>query len=226
MKPSTHWLHIASSWVLTFILPPILLMTSILLLMNPVFLNLEYRRPGFPPDGYGFTLEERLKYSQVSVAYLLNGSEIDYLEDQLLPDGNHLYNERELSHMVDVKTVTQGALHWWLVGCLLLILLSIWALRGGWSREYWSAIMRAGFLTVGLIILLLVSLAINFDALFTLFHKIFFVSGSWVFYYSDSLIRLFPLPFWQDCFIVTGSFSLLGGILLGVIGRRKVLKRR
>jgi integral membrane protein (TIGR01906 family) len=223
MKRLTRWLHIAASWILTICLPPMLLITSILLLMNPVFLNLEYRRPGFPPDVYGFTLAERLKYSQVSVAYLLDRNQIDFLRNQLLPDGNNLYNERELSHMVDVKNVVQGTLHGWLVGWVILILLTIWAFRGGWKHEYWSAIRRGGALTVGVILLVLVSVVVNFDQLFTLFHKVFFESGTWVFYYSDSLIRLFPLPFWQDCFIITGSLSLFGGILLGVVGHRQYL---
>lgn len=224
MKSLIHLFQLLASWGLTFLLPPMLVVTSILLLMNPVFLNLEYRRPGFPPDKYGFTFSDRLKYSQVSVAYLLNSSEIDFLEKQVLSDGKALYNERELSHMVDVKAVVQGALHWWLVGLLILTLLTGWAWRGNWLRDYWLGITRGGYFTILLIALLFIYLAINFDALFTQFHKIFFESGSWVFYYSDSLIRLFPLTFWQDCFIVTGSSSLLGGILLGIIGKRQLLK--
>jgi integral membrane protein (TIGR01906 family) len=221
IKPSTHSSQLVAGWVLTILLPPILVVTSILLLINPVFLNLEYRRPGFPVDTYGFTLSDRLKYAQVSVAYLLNSQGIESLEKQTLPDGSVLYNERELSHMVDVKAVVQGTLQGWLIGLMILITLTIWARRGNWMQRYWLGVMRGGVLTIVLIFLLLVYLAVNFDALFTQFHKIFFESGSWVFYYSDSLIRLFPLPFWQDCFIVTGSLSLLGGILLGVTGNRR-----
>jgi hypothetical protein len=34
------------------------------------------------------------------------------------------------------------------------------------------------------------------------------------------LIRLFPLPFWQDAFIVMGGLVLLGGVGLGFAGNK------
>jgi integral membrane protein (TIGR01906 family) len=210
-----NWFRAISGWLVTLLVPPLLLVTAILALLNPVFLNLEYRRPGFPADTFGFSLIERLQYARVSVAYLVNTQDIDYLANQQLPDGNALYNERELSHMMDVKVVVQAALRWWLAGLALMGLLTFWSLKAGWTRSFWRALSRGGFLTGGIIIFFLIYLAVNFDALFTQFHSLFFESGSWTFLYSDSLIRLFPLPFWQDCFIVVGSLSLLSGGLLG-----------
>jgi integral membrane protein (TIGR01906 family) len=207
--------------LITILVPPLLLVTSILMLLNPLFLNLEYRRPGFPADPYGFTLDERLKYARVSVAYLVNQQPIDYLADQQLSDGTPLYNERELSHMLDVKAVVQGALRWWLAGLALVGGLTFWAYRAGWKNAYWRGLARGGYLTVGIIAFFLVYLAVNFDSLFTRFHTLFFESGSWVFLYTDSLIRLFPLPFWQDCFIVVGAFCLVGGGLLAWQGHRR-----
>ena len=221
MKQKDIWSQTLAGWLITLIVPGMLLITSILFLLNPVFLNLEYRRPGFPTDPSGFTLNERLKYARVSVAYLVNQQEIDYLADQQLTDGSPLYNERELSHMLDVKVVVQAALRWWLAGLVLVGLLTWWAYRAGWKRTYWRALLRAGVLTLAIIAFFLVYLAVNFDALFTQFHTLFFESGSWVFLYTDSLIRLFPLPFWQDCFIVVGALSLLGGALLAWQGYKR-----
>jgi integral membrane protein (TIGR01906 family) len=221
MKNSIHWTHTAVSWLITLMVPPILLVTSILMLLNPLFLNLEYRRPGFPADPSGFTLDERLKYARVSVAYLVNQQGIDTLADQQLSDGTPLFNERELSHMVDVKAVVQRALRWWLAGLGLLGFLTLWAYRAGWKRTYWRGLMRGGFLTLGIILFFLVYLAVSFDALFTQFHSLFFESGTWVFLYTDSLIRLFPLPFWQDCFIVVGALCLIGGAWLAWQGRKR-----
>jgi integral membrane protein (TIGR01906 family) len=221
MKNIIKYAQQACGWLITLIIPPMLLITSVLLLLNPVFLNLEYRRPGFPADPLGFSLAERLQYAGVSVAYLVNDKGIEYLEDQFLSDGNRLYNERELSHMVDVKAVVQGAIRWWLGGLIVLGLLIVWAIKTGGKRECWRAISRGGFLTLGIIAVFLVYLMVNFNSLFTRFHTLFFESGTWVFLYSDSLIRLFPLPFWQDCFIAVASISLLCGALLGGLGRRK-----
>jgi integral membrane protein (TIGR01906 family) len=221
MNKTNHWTHQAASWVITFLVPVMLLVTAILLLLNPLFLNLEYRRPGFPTDPMGFTLDERLKYARVSVAYLVNQQGIDYLAEQRLSNNYPLFNERELSHMVDVKAVVQGAIRWWLAGLLLVGGLTYWAYRAGWKRSYWRALMRGGYLTLGIIVFFLVYMAVNFDSLFTRFHTLFFESGSWVFLYTDSLIRLFPLPFWQDCFIVVAVFCLIGGALLAWQGRKR-----
>ena len=209
--------------LITLLTPLLLVVTAILMLLNPVFLDLEYRRPGFPADTMGFTLAERLKYARASVAYLVNTKGIQSLEELQFSDGTAFYNDRELSHMLDVKAVVQGALHWWLAGLLIMAILSGWAIQTGNKRELWRSLSWGGFLTVGIIVFFMIYLLFNFDSLFTQFHKLFFESGTWVFYYSDSLIRLFPLPFWQDCFIVTGVLSLSGGVLLGVLARRRAL---
>jgi len=39
---------------------------------------------------------------------------------------------------------------------------------------------------------------VSFSSFFTTFHRIFFTGDSWLFSYSDTLIQLFPLPFWVD----------------------------
>jgi integral membrane protein (TIGR01906 family) len=57
---------------------------------------------------------------------------------------------------------------------------------------------------------------ISFWQFFTLFHDLFFASGSWQFEFSDSLIRLFPLPFWEDAFLFAGVLDILGGLALGL----------
>ena len=54
-------------------------MLSVRLLMTPLFLEAEYRMPGFPEDSYGFTLRDRLQWSKPSVEYLLNGEGVDFL---------------------------------------------------------------------------------------------------------------------------------------------------
>ena len=54
MKKMITWSSTLAGWLITLMVPPMLLVTSILMLLNPVFLNLEYRRPGFPADPSGF----------------------------------------------------------------------------------------------------------------------------------------------------------------------------
>ena len=48
--------------------------------------------------------------------------------------------------------------------------------------------------------------AVSFDQFFTLFHALFFEGDTWIFSYEDTLIQLFPLPFWYDAaLIIVGS---------------------
>ena len=67
---------------------------------------------------------------EVSIEYLLNNAGIDYLANQQLPDGPPLYNERELSHMLDVKILVQKMISAWYILLAVLVGLGMWAWRG------------------------------------------------------------------------------------------------
>src|SRR5215216_1514575 len=101
------------SWLVTILIPSALIGLAIRVLLSPIFYRIEYNMPYFPPDEYGFTKADRLKWAPYAVNYLINNAEVSYLGDLKFDDGTALYNERELSHMKDVKRVTQGALQVW-----------------------------------------------------------------------------------------------------------------
>lgn len=208
------------TWVTALIVPFFLIMTAIRLLFTPLYPQIVYRMPGFPEDQYGFSLEDRLHWSRVSMEYLLNSSDIDFLARQQLEDGTPLYNERELSHMVDVKKVLQGMVTAWVILLVVLVLLGLWAWRGGWMPTFLHGLGTGGKVTIGAVLVILAGVAISFNWLFTAFHRIFFTGDSWLFYYSDTLIRLFPLPFWSSAFILMGVLTLLGAGVLIWLDRR------
>jgi len=200
----------------------VLVLTAVRLLLTPLFLEIEYRLPGFPEDSYGFTQEDRLTWAPLALDYLLNAQDIDFLADLQFEDGSPLYNQRELRHMQDVKELTSAALTVWLAGLLFLLGLGLWALRGDWWRRYRGMLAAGGRLAVILIAVLLFSLLLSFRQVFTAFHHVFFEGDSWLFLYSDTLIRLFPQRFWQDAFLFIGAFTLLAGLALWLLlGRRE-----
>jgi integral membrane protein (TIGR01906 family) len=204
---------------LTILLTPIVLLgLGLRILLTPLFYNVEYRMPYFPPDPYGFTMQDRLHWASYAVNYLINNADISYLGNLTFADGKPLYNERELSHMHDVKGVTQGALKIWYVAVVLLVALGIWARYGKWWQAYLQGLRRGGWLMIGLVAVLGLFGAVAFWQLFTLFHEIFFQGNSWLFEYSDTLIRLFPLQFWQDAFLWVGIIAVGGalGLALGL----------
>jgi len=204
---------------LTTILSPIVLLgLGLRILLTPVFYNVEYRLPWFPPDSYGFTQADRLHWAPYAIDYLLNDANISYLGDLTFDDGSPLYNERELSHMHDVKLVTQGALKFWYVTVALMVGLGVWARYGSWWHAFRGGLRRGGWLMIGLVVVIALFGAIAFWQLFALFHALFFEGDTWLFEYSDTLIRLFPLPFWQDAFLWAGVIAVGGalGLALGL----------
>lgn len=50
-----------------------------------------------------------------------------------------------------------------------------------------------------------------FWGFFSWFHSLFFEGDTWLFAYSDTLIRLFPIRFWQDAVIALAVIALGGG---------------
>jgi integral membrane protein (TIGR01906 family) len=215
-------LTILSSLV-AVIVPVVLIGLGLRILLSPLFLQIEYNMPYFPPDEFGFSKEDRLKWAPLALDYLVNDEDISFLGDQKFEDGSPLYNERELSHMDDVKLVTQGALRVWYLSLTILLLLGIWAWFGGWWADYLLGLMRGGWLMVGLAVtvglIVIFGIVANpnvFWNFFAGFHSLFFEGDSWLFLTSDTLIRLFPIRFWQDAFLWAAVVALGGGVALAL----------
>ena len=218
---TTSTLYRVLSWVVTLAVPVSLVLTSVRLLMTSAFLTFEYNTPNFPEDRYGFTKEDRLYWSNIAVDYLLNDEGISFLSDLKFPDGSPFYNERELRHMLDVKNTVNGALTVWYISLGLLAVLGVWAWLGKWWPDYRHGLARGGLISAWLVGLLILFVLVSFGVLFVAFHNIFFAAGTWMFEYSDSLIRLFPERFWRDIFILVGVLTLAGGLALYFVFRRK-----
>jgi len=211
--------EIILSWLVPLLTPLVLLGLSLRLLLMPFYLTMEYNLPGFPPDIYGFTTADRLTYAPYALDYLVNSEDISYLARLTFPDGNPLFNERELSHMEDVKMVTQGGLQVWYSALLLLLLLWFFAWQANSLQAYLDGLRRGGWLMMGLAAAVGLFAAAAFWEFFTYFHALFFEGDTWLFYYSDTLIRLFPMRFWQDAFLWAGII-VLGCALALALGLR------
>jgi integral membrane protein (TIGR01906 family) len=195
-------------------------MISIRILISPLFAQIEYQLPGFPEDPYGFTLEDRLRWSEPSIKYLVNSEGIGYLESLRFENGEPIYNASELSHMEDVKAVVTGMRIALAVLGVILLILTVINIKKGNKYLILQAFHIGGWGILGLIGSIMVLLVISFNQLFTWFHQIFFESGTWRFYTSDTLIRLFPMRFWRDAFIFVGALSIILGIIT-ILGTRK-----
>ncbi|MGM9474046.1 TIGR01906 family membrane protein [Pseudarthrobacter sp. YS3] len=194
--------------LLAIFYPVILLVLAVRAVTSPLFLWVEYNRPGFPGDGYGFSADDRMTYGSYTVDYLSNWAGPRYLGDLVNRSGADLFKDGEVSHMADVKLVILSAFG----AGLLLILLSLVGIaylrrrsNGGVRRG-----LFAGSIIALVIILGLGALAVlGWQQFFTEFHRLFFAGGTWTFALEDTLIRLFPGQFWIDAGIVIAGLVFL-----------------
>ncbi|MEK6751468.1 MAG: TIGR01906 family membrane protein [Chloroflexota bacterium] len=211
------------SYLISLLTPLALIGLALRILLTPIFYSIEYNMPYFPADEYGFTKADRLQWAPYAVEYLVNSADTSYLGDLKFPGGAPLYGERELSHMADVKGVVQGALRVWYIALVILIILAFLARKGNWLPQYLAGLHRGGWWMIGLAVSLGfiagAGILLNPDifwAFFSWFHSLFFEGDSWLFFYSDTLIRLFPIRFWQDAFLAAAALSLGGGLGLAL----------
>jgi integral membrane protein (TIGR01906 family) len=192
--------------------PVILLVLAVRAVASPLFLWVEYNRPGFPGDGYGFSTDDRMTYGSYAVDYLSNWAGPRYLGDLVHRSGDRLFEDGEVSHMADVKLVILSAFG----AGILLILLSLIAViylrrrsPGGVRR----GLFAGSIITLVIIISLGVLAVLGWEQFFAQFHSVFFASGTWTFSLQDTLIRLFPAQFWVDGGIVIAGLVLLASLV-------------
>ena len=203
--------------VLLAVLAPItLLLGAVRLVASPLFLWLEYHRPGFPEDDYGFTTADRMHYGSAGLDYLGNAAGSRYLSS-LTHEGQPLFTAAEVSHMTDVKIVMLAA-----TAALVVLTLACAALAWYLHRTSPGGVRRALFAGAVWLLIALVGLGVlaatGWEAFFAGFHSLFFADGTWTFSTADSLIRLYPGQFWVDAAFAVALLTLAGALLTLVLG--------
>jgi integral membrane protein (TIGR01906 family) len=137
-------------------------------------------------------------------------------------NGSPVLNDRERSHMRDVRGVFAG------FGILALVSLGGLALaarrgRGAEARRrLWGAI-RGG--AQGLAVAVAVAAGVSlvaFDAAFELFHRLFFAQGTFDFDpRTDRLVQLFPDAFWSETTIAVGAVAIAAALAVRWIAGRR-----
>jgi len=203
-------------WLLTLALPVFLLVTNTRIATGHWFVHWEYEKAGFPPDPYGLSTAERIPLAETCVDYLATGADISLLADLQLPDGQPAFNQRELRHMFDVQAVYGHLMTARTVAALALAGGIAALLASGRARRYVpAALLRGSILTLGLLGAVGAYMALSWAEFFTAFHRIFFEGETWLFDYSDTLIRLFPMRFWIDVAIVIVGLLIVEAVAIG-----------
>jgi integral membrane protein (TIGR01906 family) len=207
----------ASAAALILAMPWFLALTSLLPLLSSAFLRTQYARPDVPPSTR-FSPEERLATASAAAHYLVSGESIDYLANLIDANGMLLFNERELTHMVDVKVLLGQAIMLNVVLCAIVaaslgILLRLKETRHRTPYYLFTAALVAPALAAAALIVV----PLQFRWFFVEFHHVFFEGDTWLFPRSDTLIQLFPERFWFNALqswlllVMAASFALAIG---------------
>lgn len=218
-------------WFIVIAMPFLLALVTLRLLITwnaPSYPAFEYDR--IASDPFGFTDEQRLEYAEATLNFLRRGEPSEevrhLLEDLRLPDGQgSFYNEREISHLVDVKDVADTFnLISLVLGALVLLGLVFLMWRPDTRLEAYTGLMYGGIFTAAILFLIVVAIFVSWNTVFVQFHELLFPPDTWSFAYSDSLIRLFPEQFWFDFGVIWAGGILLEGAVLALAGY--LLRRR
>ncbi len=202
---------------LILLIPILIITAAVRLLATDKFLAFEYGKASFPSDPFGFTNQQRFILASTNIHYVRTHLPNDELSKQTL-NGTPVYNPREISHMVDVRAVFQSIFQVWQAAFLLVLFFGFMLWQKGEWKMLASAIQSGGLLTSGFILSIGLLAVFAWQFWFEMFHLFFFKPGSWLFSYSDTLIRLFPMEFWFDATLNISILSLIGGLIIALIG--------
>jgi integral membrane protein (TIGR01906 family) len=165
-------------------------------------------------------LPERLNMAHETITenyyVLLRYLNVPWIQELNMPDFPS--SEIGLFHMWEVKTLFQFN-----YGALLVSLIASFFYLRFLKRKELLYQLKKDFMLASLVPpLLIVFLAINFDRMFVLFHKIFFNNDAWLFNpATDPIILALPQEFFMYSFLLFFILVEIGFFLLYRYGRKK-----
>jgi integral membrane protein (TIGR01906 family) len=199
----------------------VIIAIAIVPFLSPAWVSFEQGRTGAEQlTGYS-TTELRTATDAILADLVLGPPDFD-----VIVAGAPVLNEREQSHMRDVRGVFAGFGLLALLAAAGLIAAIGFARRLGHSERAWSAVRNGALgLVLGVVIAGVVAF-FAFDAAFEVFHRLFFAGGSYTFDPgTDRLVQLFPFAFWSETTMAVGAviigLSLVVALVAGRLARRQ-----
>jgi integral membrane protein (TIGR01906 family) len=160
------------------------------------------------------------RWSDLSVAELVLGPGSFAFDGPDGPGAGPFYDTAERGHLADARVLLWLCL---IAGAVSLLGIGGLIARAGEERRRttWRIVSRAGATTAAAVIVLGVVSLVAFDALFTLFHQLFFPGGNWAFDpATQHLVQLYPFAFWQIAAAAFGVLVAVLGVATWWLGRR------
>ncbi len=211
-------------WLIALAMPVFIVLMWLRIVWNPWFVQWEYGKPDFPPDTYGFANEQRIGYVLQWVDYYNSSTSPEagaqaFAALRMPGTDQPLYSPYEVSHMVDVRLLTDTL--WRLlpvagvivVGGLLLLLI-----RGRTRRDGYAALYVGGLISTVLLLAVILFVLLSWRTFFVTLHDVFFPPGTWQFDWTSTLIRIFPDRFWFDAGVLLVGGALVVSVMVTLAG--------
>ena len=224
-------LSIAARWLFILCLPILLISTSIGWTVNSLWLYKYGFKTYNVSQTTGLAEAELEKAAKGLISYF--NSDEEYINLTVVKDGKPfvLFNQREVSHLKDVKKLFW--LDYRLFLATLIYILGYAGVSLFWQRKrHWhrlaKAVVGGSGLTLALMLVLGLASLLDFNQLYLLFHLISFTNELWQLDPSRDYLLMLITPGLQYnmvlfCFIATAGLAIILG---GIAGGYLILTRR
>ena len=210
-------------WALFIVVVPLFLVTS--------SISWAFNSPGLYNDGFekysisrisGITDADLRQVSADIRHYINSGDEPLVVTTRIFGEKRDLFNNREISHMKDVKQLVRGVYVLALVSAAYLAAMIV--VGFSWQKVRFVPTLAkrltwGGGLTLILIVVFGIAALVGFDSVFLKFHQLSFANDLWQLDpRTDYLVRIFPQDFWFDATMWVSLRVIAGALILTVVG--------
>lgn len=212
------WIHYILGVLFGLSLIVILLITSVeaVAYWTPGYYEKEYEKYNITADVH-MEMDDLLDVTREMMAYLRGNREDLHVPTIVDGQPREFFNDREISHMEDVRVLFLGGLLLRRIGfaaavlCLVLLIL----LKARIGHVLPRSVCAGTGLFFAAVCLLAAVISTDFNKYFVIFHHIFFDNDLWILDpNTDLLINIVPEPFFMD---TAGRIALTFGISMGIL---------
>jgi integral membrane protein (TIGR01906 family) len=212
-----------TKWVFAVSLAFVLLTGSIAWVTNSAW----FYNWGFRQNNVTFLAPSELDKAANGLITYFNSSD-QYINLTVIRDGQPftLFSQKEIDHLKDVKALFHMDYNILRVSFLVCMAFVADNLVRRNRRNLLQGIVFGSGLTLALMILMGIGSLFDFSALFWQFHIISFSNQDWLLSETDSLIMLFPEPFWQAAALLIALAAAVAALVLGIWSFWRLRKTR
>jgi integral membrane protein (TIGR01906 family) len=188
---------------------------SILVFLNPFWVGFEQIRTG-ATQLTAYSVADVHRVTDAILGELVFGP-ATFLQQV---GGNAVFDPKERQHLADVRGVLIGV---FVVVAIAIVVLAVAAWRARDRAWLWRSIAGGTATLAGAVVIVGALFALFFDAMFDVFHRLFFANGSYTFDpREERLVQLFPEDFWSETSIALAVVILIASLAVTYLALQRI----